>query len=254
MDVARRDRHDAGVLGERRIWAAFAASWVVVPAMAALVGVRLHWGYWVRPPHPDRTLESVVEVERYTSFASGKAFGSGASAVRDAAARENWAQGEFPLGRLAAAMLRRGLLPASDDGAAISLLDDVSAAFDRQGLLVSGEPGYPQATELRGVVAEAVDGDGQSLVVAALVGGEASNDHHPYYYARLRRTPSGLVIESFHRYWYDVAGIEGFGHAGFAWLGVLATALFWIACGPTVLTAMLLRDVWRRRRSLRIVA
>ena len=73
------------------------------------------------------------------------------------------------------------------------------------------------------------------MVVAALWGGEESNDHHPYYEATFTRASSGdLKLLDVRRYWWDFAGIEGLAHwfggllgmvIGFCCVGVFASRL-----------------------------
>jgi hypothetical protein len=63
------------------------------------------------------------------------------------------------------------------------------------------------------------DRNGRDLYVAALVGGQVSNDHLPYY--EIVAVPAGgerVTIKSLHFYWWDLAGLEGFAH----WLGGIA--------------------------------
>jgi len=234
-----------GMSVERRIWIAYTASWIVVPLLAGALGSRLYWGHWGRPPQPDRTLESVSAVQRLSLVWDDQSR-SVASTLEEIAHGVNWTPGEFPLERVPAELVRRGLRPASDEAASAALLGEVRTAFAARGLLEAGDPGYARATRLRGYVAEAVGAQGQGLLVVALVGGEASNDHYPYYEARLRRTPEGLVIESFRRYWYDVAGIEGASPLFFGAAGLLGTAAFWIAFPVVLLTAKLCFRIARR--------
>jgi hypothetical protein len=72
-----------------------------------------------------------------------------------------------------------------------------------------GEPGYPAARHLRGVLALGNDAEGHPVGFASFTGFEASNDHHPTYEVLLRRD-APLALLSSRRYYGDVAGIEGF--------------------------------------------
>ena len=72
-----------------------------------------------------------------------------------------------------------------------------------------GEPGYPAARHLRGVLAAGNDEEGHPVVFASFTGLEASNDHHPTYEVLLRREAPPTLLSS-RRYYGDVAGIEGF--------------------------------------------
>jgi hypothetical protein len=70
--------------------------------------------------------------------------------------------------------------------------------------------------------------------VAALIGGEASNDHHPYYEVVAEPTQAGgLKIKRLRFYWWDLAGLEGMAH----WIaGILAT-IAWLSTAGCLLAA-----------------
>jgi hypothetical protein len=77
------------------------------------------------------------------------------------------------------------------------------------------------------------------MVVAALWGGEVSNDHHPYYEVAFTSLPTGaLHLLGMRQYWFDVAGLEGIAH----WLAAFA--------GLIVGTASSAAYLFRRNRRL----
>src|SRR3954466_6431568 len=90
-------------------------STAAVAGLAALLTVRVYWGHWFGPPRADRTAATIVSVDRYSAFAWDGSATSGSADMTDQARWENDDVGESPIGRLPAALLRRGLSPDSDE-------------------------------------------------------------------------------------------------------------------------------------------
>lgn len=107
------------------------------------------------------------------------------------------------------------------------MLTDVRDALSRRGILIPGERGYPHATDLYGSIGLGRSRSGKPLVLAAVYGGEVSNDHHAYYEAIFERRASGeLSLVRHQLYFFDIAGIEGAGWGFFALLfGMVQTIL-----------------------------
>jgi hypothetical protein len=187
---------------------------------------RLYWGYWFTPPSSNGTVRHLAELTSFTSFWQHTSQ-SGRSALSSGASEVNHASGDAPGGRLPAALIARGLLPSSERPVDASILRAITTALAERKLLRHGDPGYPDAAKLLGQVAVGKDRNGNELYVAALIGGEASNDHHPYY--ELVAEPArgdGLKIRQLRFYWWDLAGLEGMAH----WIaGILATVT-WLVC------------------------
>jgi hypothetical protein len=216
----------------------------LLPLLLTVVGSRLYWGYWFTPPSPNDVTASLVHVERFTSAWPA---GSGAAALKECAADVNYEPGDIPLGRLAAILVARRLLPASDQPVDPSLVPRMTAVLAGRGLLWPGEAGYTSATTLIGHVATGKDATGKRLVVAALRGGQLSNDHYPYYEV-LFSIPSSdrLELRRFHAYRFDIAGLEGaFGlrmglYLTIGWIGIL---------GSSYVLGLLGQKAWRTVRS-----
>lgn len=91
-----------------------------------------------------------------------------------------------------------------------------------------GESGYDHAKTLWGHVVAGHDAQGNQILVAALWGGEVSNDHRPYYEAAFTQSLTGeLHLVRVRHYWWDFAGLEG---GVLTWLGAVAGILGGIAC------------------------
>lgn len=192
--------------------------------LSTCITSRLYWGYWLTPPASDATARHLSEVTSFTSFWQSGIL-SGRPALSRAASQVNYVSGEAPGGRLPAALVKRGLLPASERPVDASVLRSFTAALAEAGLLRHGDPGYEHAAELQGHVAVGKGQDGRVLYVAALVGGEVSNDHRPYYEVVAEPTGTDRVtIRRYSFYWWDLAGAEGLAH----WFGGIATTFAWI--------------------------
>ncbi len=214
----------------------------VIPTVflgSVLATSRLYWGYWIAPPSSVGTARALSEVTSFTSFWWRTAPVSGRAALLGGAKDVNYVSGDSPYGRLPAALVGRHLLPTSEHPVDPAVLHSLIAALSTCGLLRRGEPGYEYATDLHGHIATGKDRSGRPVYVAALVGGQVSNDHYPYYELIATPLPTGQVkLQHVRFYWYDFAGMEGIAH-WFAGLAVasMATAIwlvvgFWRALRP----------------------
>lgn len=200
------------------------ATAVGVFLLSACVTSRFYWGYWFTPPASDRTAGYLSDVTSFTSFWRSTAL-SGGQALYRAANQVTYVSGDSPAGRLPAALVKRGLLAASDQPIDASVLRVLIEAMAERGLLRRGDPGYERATELEGHVVIGKDQSGKEIVVAALVGGEVSNDHRPYYEVVAEQVSDGKVtIKRSRFYWWDLAGGEGLAH----WLGGIVATIAWL--------------------------
>ena len=127
-------------------------------------------------------------------------------------------------------MKERRVLPSEAPAISAEHLRGLYRLLDDTGLLEDGEPGYTEAKQLRGVVVEALGRDGCPLLFIGVQGGEVANDHHPYYeFAFAIDSPDGHPrLLSAQRFYYDVAGIEGW-----EW-PVFLPVLAFLALIPTV--------------------
>jgi hypothetical protein len=189
---------------------------------AALTTSRLYWGYWLLVPSADWAVSGLASTERFTTSCCGTDPQSGRTALREAARTEWDGAGNPPVEHLPLALIRQGVEPLTDEAVPASVLSSIRDTLDSAGALAEGEAGYTHAKSLGGHVAMGRDRQGRERIVAALFGGEASNDHHPYYEAAFERTSDGrLRLLGVRRYWFDVAGLEGFAH----WLGAIVGAI-----------------------------
>jgi hypothetical protein len=210
---------------------AMAAIVIGCSSVACFATSRLYWGYWVFRPSANWLVSSMVSVERFTTFLCCSPNPSGPSAVQAAATIEFRGAGDDLTGNLPAAMLRRGLEPVSAESVPTELLARIRNSLESRGAVIEGERGYTHAKELWGHVAVGRTTDRSQIVAAALWGGEASNDHHPYYEATFLMSPAGeLSMSGMRQYWFDVAGLEGVAHLLGGAVGCIAGVVWSAAC------------------------
>lgn len=207
--------------------------WLVIVLLcvplAGLLGTlatsRLYWGHWLGPPSSDKTARHLSSLHQFTRFWYGTDPACGPEALAQAARSSNHVSGDSPYGRLAEAIVGRGLSPENSECLPASLLVEITNALRQSNrLFESGRfrGGEDDATELYGALAAGVSPTGSRMILAALTSSEVSDDHYPYYELALVQAPSGsLQIVESRFYWYDVAGLEGGAHL----LGGIVAAL-----------------------------
>lgn len=213
---------------------------LAIPLVALLAGAlagRAYWGHWFSPPSSDDTVRALAHLDSFSSIWSISS-ASGAEALLSAGRDANRVAGESPYARVPAALIAAGLRPASSAPVSAHLLPDVIAALREAGELREGAAGYPNATDLHGHLAVGRSSAGETVVVAALGGREASNDHYPYYEAVLGEGPNGsLTLRHLRFYWYDVAGLEGIAHWLAAIVTVVVVGALWLLGGAGLVLA-----------------
>jgi len=216
----RTERRERNKRNRRVILTALSAVVTVSFVAAALVS-QLYWGYVFYRPAPDRRIGRLETVHSVTQVVTERG-ADGASAfvaVEDQSLDsrlEVCRPGEFRASyyclseRILAALDAREILPDEPLMMPTQELDLVYGLVEATGLVREGTPGYGRAKLLRGVVVEASDADGVRYMIVAVIGGEVSNDHYPYY-EFLFEQPAGDAPElcSSRRFYFDVAGIEG---------------------------------------------
>jgi hypothetical protein len=211
----------------RRILRIFLFGVVLAAALSflAAIGVsKLYWGYPIRRPPVDRRIKEIEEVISLVPVDSGrKSDGSMGFVINDAyqiAERLSVCRDTRPWisyycldERILVILDELGKLPMSlDHTSPPPELATLYHWLDATQLLYNGAPGYrDQARELRGIVLVAQGKNGQRYLLAAVSGGQVSNDHHPYYEFLFRlpeQDPAPILLSS-RRFFYDVAGMEG---------------------------------------------
>jgi hypothetical protein len=186
---------------------------------------RLYWGYWIVPPSPNASVSSIASVERFTTFWCCTPNSSGRQALQEAAQDEFSGAGDSLASNLPAALVQLDLQPRSEEAVPAAILTKIEEALESRGVLRGGQPGYARAKELWGHVAIGRDAHGSELIVAALWGGEVSNDHYPFYEGVFESLPTGaLHVRDVRQYWFDFAGLEGLAHWLAAFAGLMVGA------------------------------
>jgi hypothetical protein len=219
---------------------------LLIPWLGLAVGVavsRLYWGYWLLPPSSHEIIEDVATVDRFSKVSWDGVYASGRLVLLEAAATANTISGEEPFGRLPRALAQRSLFPITEEPVDPSLLPAVVSALAASGNLVPASPEYPNTTRLSGNLAVAFTRAGNPCVLAALSGGEVSNDHRPFYEAAFALDATNrLIPQRLHFYYYDVAGLEGIAHWLAGGFTILVALVLWLISGLVFLAIR-----WRRR-------
>lgn len=147
--------------------------------------------------------------------------------------------------RILAEFENRNVVIRSTDPVSKDVLASLWNAANSAGLLISGEAGYPDTKLLRGYVGTARKSGGERFAFAALMGGQQSNDHYPYYEFVVPLERDKLTIESSQWFYVDISSLEGMN-----WLG-LSVIAFLLMLPITIMLQMLWAFFQRRaeRRS-----
>ncbi len=100
--------------------------------------------------------------------------------------------------RIIAEFANRHVAIRSSTPIPIEVLTSIWTAADQAGLLISGEGGYPDTKSLHGYIGIAHKHNGSRFAFAALMGGQQSNDHYPYYEFVVPMDQEKLAVESSH--------------------------------------------------------
>lgn len=230
---------------------------LLLALVAALATSKMVWGYFLSRPQMDarivgaRLVVSVTDVETQM-LSDGSAVlvpaTSGVSAAEQMAnAREDHYYNLET--RALLALADRGHNPASAPAMPPESLTGLYRMLESTGRLEAGDSGYTDAKLLSGFLVEAVGADARPLLFVGVRGGQVSNDHFPYYEFLFAEPDAAGVrpLLSFNRFYYDVAGMEGFEWPGF--FSMYAAVGLFVAV-PGAVVVMLVRQ-WRRRRAFR---
>jgi hypothetical protein len=118
---------------------------------------------------------------------------------------------------------------------------DTGILFD----LTPNEAAYYSYVLPVGYIVQGRDASGTPVIFAAIVGSAVSNDHYPYHELIFTHDPGGLMLRSHMRYYFDVAGIEGFNTLVITAFLFLPLLLLWLVI---VIIVALIRFIGRGQR------
>jgi len=174
-----------------------------------------YWGYFVSRPAVLKeisrvtTVDAVIPVETESDEEGRRSIV--AQSKYSIADRLAYGRNDSYYGlteRLLLALDERNLLPQTHD-TDLADLPELFPLIRGSGILAKPEPGYNDSDILRGVVIDARDHSGERLVFLGLLGRQLSNDHYPYYEILFSGSTDLSYVRG-QRFYYDVAGIEGF--------------------------------------------
>jgi hypothetical protein len=178
---------------------------LLVSAVAGMILSTVYWRYIFAPPSWTPAVAGIASVEA-AQLVGYEDAPRGVDAVRGVA---DCAEDALAAGLLGCELLKKRGLRVDDADLGRRTAREVLAQMERRKMLFDGVPGYPYARELRGLIVLAKGVDGNEYVLAALNGGQVSNDHYPQYHLLFRVDSGALRLVSSDRYFQDFAGIEG---------------------------------------------
>jgi len=196
------------------IWATLAVGVFVL----SIMWNKAEWGYFLRRPDLPSEVDTIACTRAIIPVTTER---SDAGECRIRVDNEfslskclSWAERDAYYcleGRVLLYLKQRTLLPN-----ALTLdVADLTGLYDllpKTGLLAKPQEGYEESHLLTGVVVDAVTQTNRRLVFLGVRGGAVSNDHYPYYefVFKERDRGQGLTFVQGQRFFYDVAGTEGF--------------------------------------------
>ncbi len=220
----------------RALWVGVVGT-VLLPFLVAIWINHEMWGYYVSRPAVDRRIvearqiRTITRVETDSDARGNRTFSGAPIGEVESYIQVHPEEGDYYVleGRVLRDLKYRQVLPVKAQEIPADRLGSLYQILNDTGQLEDGEPGYPDATQLSGVVVEALGRDGRPLLFVGVRGREVSNDHYPYYeFLFTSDSPGGpLKLLSSQRFYYDVAGMEGAEWPAFlpllAFLGLIPT-------------------------------
>jgi hypothetical protein len=195
---------------------------------------RWYWHYWISPPSVLAWVENFEQVDAVVDvgcepFQPAESVVVSESDVHRLGIAYLGSPKDYPGDQLWAPVYVTGKQVGRGNVAPITVQAICDELFG-SGFVVAGEPGYRWARRRHGNLAAGPSRTGERVYVLSLLGGEASNDHHPVYDVEFVHTGSQrLRIARHHEYFEDVAGAEGLRWFPVALLTFIAGGLVLVA-------------------------
>jgi hypothetical protein len=193
---------------------------LLIPLVVSALVSKALWGYYLRPPAPDRRMlearlvrtAAYARTQAYLGGGVGVTFvplGPSAKAVA-AAVVDSF---QHHVARVLVALNARRKLPEAPDRPKPRRSMEMFPLLERSGQMYTGEGPYVNAKSLRGFVIEAEGADGTPLVFLAATGGEVSKDRHSAYEFLFKGSLESDALELLctRRFLFDVGPLEGVG-------------------------------------------
>jgi hypothetical protein len=233
------------VAGLSRMGFGCAAPVFAVAAGCILLGPvfsQFYWRYPFVPPSPLAEFRNIKVIEQL-SYVYG--LDSGANLHPVVTAESSIPQVQFSWLETSDRVLQpwraRNLKAQSNQPLSVELVNAIWHAANRDGLLINGEPGYPDTKTLSGYVAVVQLNDQSKAVVASLIGDQHSNDHYPYYELAMTLNVDEPKLMASQRFFVDFAGIEGMNWLAFSVMSFMVML-------PVVIVLEVVWAIWRRSR------
>jgi hypothetical protein len=219
---------------------------LLVPFLLSILLSNAMWGYYLSPPPPDRRilearLVRTVSYLRTQASRNGDVavlFGPYAS-VKQASTAEQLDTFQRRFTRVLVGLRERKRLPDNPNPTELRRTKDLYQVLQSSDSIVSGESGFVNAGDIKGIAIEADGADGSPLVFLGVHGGEISEGRYGCYEFLLSGRLDGKPVQllSVRRYFFDTGGLDGIGwpefFAIFSALEVLLLACVIYAFGLT---------------------
>jgi hypothetical protein len=211
---------------------------LVVPFLSSVFLSKAMWGYYLSPPPPDRRILE-ARLVRTVSYLRTQAnrngdvaviFGPYAS-VKLASTAEQLDTFQRHFTRVLFALRERRRLPENLDRTELRRSMDLYQVLQSSDSIVSGETGFVNAGDLKGVAIEADGADGSPLVFLGVHGGEISEGRYGCYEFLLsgRLDDNPVQLLSVRRFYFGTGGLDGIGWPEFFAI-IAALEVLLLAC------------------------
>lgn len=190
---------------------------IIITFIISITISKMYWGYFISRPsvlketHDVQAISAIIPITTKTTNDKSKII----VIKKDYSMIEkikscNKDQYYCLTGRLLVKFNNLGLIPKTNN-------DNLNFPFlfqtiKQTGILTEPEKGYNNSDLLQGFIIDAISKTKKRLIFIALTGKEVSNDHYPYYemvFTKKQNSPNLSYING-QRFFYDLAGIEGF--------------------------------------------
>lgn len=227
----------------RTVWYTGLAS-LLIGTFASVAASKYYWGYWFFRPTISSELTASPKVLTFTSFRADELLLNQSAKLRilpntllDLVHLYDSSDYDTPWARATALLFHQKRLDAQTPLPNEKVIKQLEALLNENQLPMvdPGKTGYEKtAHNFRGSIIEFLNEHDERRFYISLGGGQVSNDHYGYYeilFASDAAGNLGAVIEK-KKFYYDIAGIEGF-----EWmiLAPFLTLIMWLVSLPIAL-------------------
>jgi hypothetical protein len=228
----------------------------VLAFVGAICGSRYYWGYFLSPPDFDARVRDAKEVTTFTFFMKDADVKDAFHDLQDWSTEDIQAAATQPAEEISShsVSFTRAGVHLARSGVLKRSPTTLPAAEAAKVFQLVRDTGKLEVEGLAGSMMEFTNRAGERMLFVAAagepgIGGAVSNDHYPFYEFLFDRTDGEAKLLSFRKFYYDIAGIEGFEWPQmFLFFGMI---LFVAIDVPVAIYLLVRRWIERRRLHLR---